>query len=51
MSIDTLVVDLGDVAATFHPERRLAALAESTGYSPTYVHETCATHPSRQQCQ
>lgn len=34
-----LVVDLGGVAAGFHPERRLAALAEASGLAPETIRE------------
>jgi glucose-1-phosphatase len=37
--IGHLVVDLGGVAAGFHPQRRLQALAQSTGMSFTLIHE------------
>ena len=35
--IETLVVDLGGVAARFHPERRLEALARLTGLEPRLI--------------
>ena len=40
MTVDIVVVDLGDVAASFRPERRLAALSNATGLSEQFIHDS-----------
>ena len=41
--IEAVAVDLGGVAAAFHPERRLRALAERSGIAPAVIHERLFT--------